>query len=87
MVAAEKGHFQIVRNLIQHGADVNAVNNEGTSALMFAARFNHQELAKLLMQNGISTTLMDQDGKTAIDYMRVHSKVDSMQQLFNSSQS
>ena len=50
--AAEKGHVDVAKELIQNGADVNAVNSNKETALHFAAHKGHVEVAKVLIQNG-----------------------------------
>ncbi|MFP3015540.1 MAG: ankyrin repeat domain-containing protein [Wolbachia sp.] len=40
--------------LLKHNADVNAKNNEGKTALHYAANNNHQELVELLLAHGAS---------------------------------
>lgn len=37
------------RILLKHNADVNTKNNEGRTALYYAANNNHQELIELLL--------------------------------------
>ena len=48
MRAATKGHTKIVRLLLDKGADVNAKDNSGNTALMLADREGHTDIAKLL---------------------------------------
>jgi ankyrin repeat protein len=41
-----------VKVLIDAGADVNAKNKDGKTALMWAARYGHTEVAEILKQAG-----------------------------------
>ena len=51
MYAAQSGHFDIVKYLIEdHGADVNAVDEDGKTALMCAADGDHSDIAEYLRQ-------------------------------------
>lgn len=46
-------HPQLVDFLIKEGADVNAFNGFGKTALMYAAQYNLYEIAELLIKSGI----------------------------------
>lgn len=52
MVAATKGLLPIVRELLSHGADVNAQDLDNWSALICATKAGHQEIVELLVENG-----------------------------------
>ena len=73
--AATEGHADIVRLLIQAGADVNQEgplnSNMGPddyeeSPLMVAANYNHFEVVKLLIEAGAVPDRVDQFGKTPL---------------------
>ena len=50
--AAKQGHVDIVKVLLQNGADVNAVTLNRKTGLHFAAQFGHVEVVIVLIQNG-----------------------------------
>ena len=52
--------------LLQHGADVNAVNEQGFTALMMAAEVGDPALAELLLESGANPDLQDAQGRTAL---------------------
>jgi ankyrin repeat protein len=52
MWAAERGHTDLVRSLLDQGSDVNATNDFGDTALDGAAALGHIEIARLLLQHG-----------------------------------
>ena len=52
MVAAELGDAAFVEELLKLGADVNAVDNAGESALSLARKNRHPEIVRLLKQHG-----------------------------------
>jgi hypothetical protein len=51
-VFANQGYIDMISLLIEFGADVNAVNANGMTSLMFAARQGHLEIVRLLIQHG-----------------------------------
>jgi len=51
MRAAFHGHTDIASILIEKGADINAKNNDGLTALMIAVEQGHNDVGKLLLEN------------------------------------
>lgn len=52
MVASQAGHLAVVKVLIEHEADVNAVTGSGASALAVARQSNKDDVVNLLEQAG-----------------------------------
>jgi len=52
--------------LLARGADINAQNENGKTALMAAAMWGYPEVAKLLVENGADISLQDDLGRTAV---------------------
>ena len=52
MLASQNGHKETVELLIEKGADVNAKNNDGKTALMIALEKGKYETAELLKRYG-----------------------------------
>ena len=50
--AAEDGNVDLVRALIAKGADVNAKDAAGKTALMYAASKDHVDILNILLQKG-----------------------------------
>ena len=74
MKAAEEGHCDIAKLLLNKGANINAVNRKGRSALSFAAapsmngstpRQEDINMVRLLAEKGANLFLKDQNGQTA----------------------
>ncbi len=66
--AAQEGALQRVRQLLDDGADVNAVDADGCSALQLAAAEGHREIAVLLLANGADPTILDNDKFTLLHW-------------------
>ena len=58
-------HFEIVKLLIQYGADINAQSYRGTP-LHCACSVGNFEIVKLLIENGADINAKDLDGKTPL---------------------
>lgn len=57
-----------VRGLLQRGVDVNAVDNYGLDALIYAAIMDNKEIVELLIANGADATFRDPHGWMAYHY-------------------
>jgi ankyrin repeat protein len=69
--AAFHGNLEIVKLLIDQGADVNATNRDGNTPLIVAAFMCRTEVVQYLLQNGASLTHKNNLGDTAIDVVSV----------------
>ena len=58
--------------LLDHGADVNAVNLQGRAALHFAAVTRHTSLTQLLLARGADVTLRDRDRDAPLTIASLH---------------
>lgn len=63
------------RNLIEAGADVNAVGEDGITPLHIAASKGYTELAFTLLENGADPSAMDCFGSTPKDKAVLHGHV------------
>ena len=59
-----------VELLVAHGADVNAANREGTTAIFECVIKGRVKLARLLMQHGADPTIKDWSGTSALEWVR-----------------
>lgn len=66
--AAAGNHLEIVKLLIEHGADVNAAQEGGFRPLHSAAQNGNPEMAHVLLRHGADKTAKTDDGKTARDF-------------------
>ncbi|EFR02758.1 ankyrin repeat protein [Nannizzia gypsea CBS 118893] len=68
--AAEGKSPSMVSLLLEHGADVNAVDLNGRSPLMEAALWGRLDTVKLLLENAADKGLQDTENHSAIDLAR-----------------
>ncbi len=59
-----------VELLVAHGADVNAANREGTTAIFECVIKGRVKLARFLMQHGADPTIKDRSGTSALEWLR-----------------
>ena len=64
--AAALGYLEVVRMLLEAGADMNAENQDRSTALMFAAHNGHLEVVQVLLEAGADKNAAKQDGATAL---------------------
>ena len=63
--ASRNGHEHVARLLLEAGAEKDATDSDGCTALMGAADEGHPSV-RLLLEAGANTELLDIRGKTAL---------------------
>ncbi|XP_053645950.2 transient receptor potential cation channel subfamily A member 1 homolog [Cherax quadricarinatus] len=82
--AAYYGHRDCCKRLLQcPGLKVNAVNNDESSPLHFAAQRNHLEIIELLMSNGADVNLRNNEESLPLHYAAKIGCKDSCQALLS----
>ncbi|WP_157900317.1 ankyrin repeat domain-containing protein [Rhodoferax koreense] len=76
MQAAGAGEADKVSALLAKGADPDARDANGQTALMLAASAGHYETVRRLLIGGANKQLQDPSGKTALDLATEHHHVD-----------
>ncbi|XP_061940332.1 kinase D-interacting substrate of 220 kDa isoform X3 [Apis cerana] len=66
ILAATKGKIHFVRELINHGADVNAEDGDNWTALLCAAKEGHTDVCLELLEHGADLEHRDMGGWTAL---------------------
>ena len=65
--AAMEGHVEIMRLLMDNGADINAADAFGERPLHYAADAGHMEAVRQLIERGAQVNAVDSDHRTAAD--------------------
>ena len=61
-IAAQNGHFDLCKVLIRKGADVNAQNAGGQTALHMATTYEFEEVITLLLSKGADGAIKNEEG-------------------------
>ncbi|MBI3378678.1 MAG: ankyrin repeat domain-containing protein [Nitrospirae bacterium] len=81
--AAKNGDIVKVRDLLEKGADVNAKDSYGVTALMGAAYEGHTEIVKTLIDRGADVNAKDSWGMTALMYAALFGKTKNARLLID----
>ena len=82
--AATKGYLQVMKILIDNGANVNAKNKNGLTPLHYAVDVNYsssrncEKVVKLLMDNGADISIKGNNGLTPLDLATINGYLDVM---------
>lgn len=79
--AAAKGKLQFVRELINHGADVNAEDNDNWTALLCAAKEGHTDICIELLDHGALIEHRDMGGWSALMWATYKGHVQTVELL------
>ena len=66
--AAYKGYFEIVKILINYKADVNMMDANKSTPLIYSVIFGHADIAELLFKNGADINHKDGTNQSALEY-------------------
>ncbi len=64
--ASEEDRISIIKNLVEHGADINIRNKYGRTALSIASTRNSIYAVQILIDLGADVNIKDNDGDTAL---------------------
>lgn len=75
-IASETGNISLFRTALGKGADINQVDENGSTPLMIACKYGHTPLVKFILSRGAEITLSDNKGMTAIKHAELSNKAD-----------
>ena len=81
--AAQKGYPEMVKMLLEHGADIEVQDKDGLTALFSAAYEGHTSVVQLLLNNGADFTARNQYGMTALLWAAWNGYLDTLQVLLD----
>ena len=68
-LGATRKRTDAINLLLEHNADIDAQDTEGTTALMMAAKGEHISNACVLVRSGADFDLLDSHGRDALSYL------------------
>lgn len=81
-VAAREGNTEIAKTLIENGADVNVVDNEGWTPLMRASLAGNKDIVALLLQRDAQGSNLNSLGESAIIHATTSNCADCLNEMF-----
>lgn len=79
--AVSSGNVEMIRDLLQHGAPVNARQQHGWTPLHAAAQNGNLEIIEILLQSGADPRIKNEEGVTALDLARKQNRTDAANRL------
>jgi len=71
IIAACQGHYEVVKLLVNEGADLNIQNDEGVTAQFCAVFFGQLEIVQILSDEGADPNIINSLDLTAMDLVSV----------------
>ena len=82
MLAANRGHLEILKELLRRGSTVDSVDKDGKSGLMLAARCGHADCVVELHKHGADIDRIDSDGQSALFLAASNYNLNCVKMLF-----
>ena len=79
--AAEEGDIQYIRNLLDHGADINTRDKKGYTALIIATQYKYIVIIRLLLDRGADPNISSVYGDTSLIYASFGGRTDIVRLL------
>ncbi|KAF9766663.1 hypothetical protein IL306_000896, partial [Fusarium sp. DS 682] len=75
------GNIEVVKMLLEKGADAGAATKDGRTLLLLALRNGHVEIAKMLLEKRADATAADEDGLTPLHIASKHGHLEIAKML------
>jgi hypothetical protein len=79
--ASENGDTETVAMLLENGADVNATDKWGRTALLWASHYGYTEIVKMLLKEGADVDASDNNGDMALIGATVYGHTEIVKKL------
>lgn len=66
LMATYNGHYNIVRMLVENGADIHAIDKDNNNPFLWASFNGFYDITKLLLEHGADYNIQDNPGYTAL---------------------
>lgn len=83
IIATRKGYFNVVRHLINKGADVHKKDNDGNTALIEAAKKGSTGIVELLIKNGADINVQNKRNENPLNLALLNNRMDIANILLN----
>jgi ankyrin repeat protein len=83
LAASANGHLEVMKELLRHGADVDAKDRAGMTSLMRAASVGHVDVLKALLAAGADVNAGSNGGDTPLMYAVMSGSVDAVRVILN----
>lgn len=80
-IACRESNFEIAKILVDNGANVNIVDNEGWSPLMRASLAGNKDIVELLLKNGAKAHLLNSLNESALIHATTSKCVECINQI------
>lgn len=82
LLAAENGHFDVVKLLVEAGADIDIPTNYGSTPLLYGANCGNMNIVKLLVERGAKMLTVNDGGYTMVGTCVVEGELEILKYLF-----
>ncbi|CAL1290689.1 unnamed protein product [Larinioides sclopetarius] len=82
-IAAQFGHLNILKHLIEKGADINSENDAGSKPIHIAAREGQKDIIQFHIDLGTTDKQLDAIGQTVVHYAVMGGQIDVLQFLID----
>ena len=80
-IACREGNFEITKTLIDNGANVNIIDNEGWTPLMRASLNGNAEIVEILLKNGAKANLLNSLNESALIHATTSKCIKCIEQI------